>query len=70
LFRANGKENGPVRCEISPYKGLTGALPECPDVPNLLKRMWQLKSLDRRNVDDGGFRVHDDPDEDPNMMTA
>ena len=46
LFRANSKENGPVRGTISPATIDLGLLPECPNIVGLLCRMWQIKEVD------------------------
>lgn len=50
LFRANKKENGPVRGEISVGKIDISLLPECPDIESLLCRMWQIKDVDIVNT--------------------
>lgn len=57
LFRANNKENGPVRGEISPPHLDIGLLPECPDIVSLLCRMWQIKDVDIVN-EQGQIGLH------------
>jgi hypothetical protein len=57
LFRANSKENGPVRGSISPCTIDVGLLPECPAIESLLCRMWQIKDVDAVN-ESGQIGLH------------
>lgn len=64
LQRKNGKLNGPVQAGIAGPKGDISLLPECPLLPPMLLRMWQIKGCDSPIAIDDEPRVYPGDDGD------